>query len=199
MLFLVYGIGFVICYFLIGFNWWMSLLIALAFPAALGIAMDVIGVPLLGIITGIGAVISKIKRRRQERHSEPTWENVSEPIEPQEREMPLVTRAEYFQDHIQESTSEPQMRVPQPNLLTTAEIEKKRKEKSNTFGIWSLVLGIIGVFWWPEAFGVAAVVLGVLQFRRHINKRAIAGFTLGVVDIVLAVVFHLLGLYPFGI
>jgi len=169
---LVYGIGFVICYFVIGFNWWTSLLIALAFPAALGIAVYVIGVPLLGITTGIGALTNKIKQRRQGRHPEPTWENVPEPIESQEREMPLPARAE---------------------------IADKRKEKSNAFGIWSLVLGVIGVFWWPEVFGVAAVVLGVLQFRRHINKRAIAGFTLGVVDIVIAVVFNLLGLYPLGI
>jgi hypothetical protein len=165
---LLYGIGFIICYFVIGFNWWMSLLIALAFPAALGIAMFVIGVPFAGIMVGIGALINKIKQRRRERHPEPTWENVSEPIEPQEREMPLAARAE---------------------------IAEERKERSNKFGTWSLVLGIISLIFWPEATGTAAVVLGVLQFRRHATKRAIAGFTLGVVGIILAVVFDLLGLY----
>jgi hypothetical protein len=165
---LVYGIGFVICYFVIGFNWWMSLLIALAFPAALAIAMYVIGIPLLGITVGISTVIDRIKQRRREQHPEPTWENVSEPIEPQGREIPLVT---------------------------TAQIAEKRKEKSNTFGTWSLVLGIISLIFWPEVTGTAAIVLGVLQFRRHATKRAIAGFTLGVVGIVLAVVFNLLGLY----
>ena len=165
---LIYGIGFVICYFVIGLNWWMSLLIALAFPAALGIAMFVIGVPLTGIMVGIGGVIDKIKQRRREQHPEPTWENVSEPIEPQEREMPLAARAE---------------------------IAQERKERSNKFGTWSLVLGIISLIFWPEVTGTAAVVLGVLQFRRHATKRAIAGFTLGVVGIVLAVVFDLVGLY----
>lgn len=165
---LVYGIGFAICYFAIGLNWWMSLLAALAFPAALDIAIWVIGVPLFGISAGIGALINKIKQRRQERHPEPTWENVSEPIEPQEREMPLAARAE---------------------------IPDERKERSNRFGTWSLVLGIISLIFWPEVTGTAAVVLGILQFRRHATKRAIAGFTLGVVGIVLAVVFALGGLY----
>lgn len=169
---LVYGIGFVICYFAIGLNWWMSLLIALAFPAALAIAMFAIGIPFIGIVTGIGAVINKIRRRRRGRRPELTWDDVSEPMDTQEREVPLVT---------------------------TIETAEKRKQRSNAFGIWSLVLSIIGVFWWPEAFGIAAVVLGVLQFRRHVNKRAIAGFTLGVVDVVIAIVFHLLGLYPAGI
>ena len=250
---LVYGIGFVICYFAIGFNWWMSLLIALAFPAALEIAMFVVGVPLFGIMAGVGAAIDKIKQRRRERHPEPTWESVSEPIEPQEGEMPLVIRAESFivdtlddgiqtraelntkgkilgyseatigkalddlietseiemiesgvyskvaqltdQDYTRESTSPLQTRATQPTPLTTAEIAKERKKKSNTFGTWSLVLGIISLIFWPEVTGTAAVVLGVLQFRRHVTKRAIAGFTLGVVGIVLAVVFNLLGLY----
>jgi hypothetical protein len=169
---IVCGIAFVICYFAIGLNWWISLLIALAFPAALSIAMYAIGVPIFGISAGIGALINKIKQRRQERHPEPTWENVSEPIEPQERQMPLAA---------------------------TAEIAEERKKRSNKFGTSSLVLGIISLIFWPEITGTAAVVLGVLQFRRHATKRAIAGFTLGVVGIVLAVVFNLLGMYPWGV
>jgi Na+-transporting methylmalonyl-CoA/oxaloacetate decarboxylase gamma subunit len=169
---LVYGIGFLICYFLIGFNWWMSLLIALAFPAALEIVMFVIGMPLVGIMVGIGTVIDKIKQRRRQRHPESTWENVSEPIEPQESEVPVVA---------------------------TAEIAKERKKKSNTFGTGSLVLGIVSLIFWPEVTGTAAIVLGVLQFRRHANKRAIAGFTLGVVGVVLAVVFHLLDLLAYSL
>jgi len=82
---------------------------------------------------------------------------------------------------------------------TVVQMEKERKKQSNTLGIWSLATGIIGVFWWPEALGVAAVVLGVLQFRRHMSKCAIAGFTLGIVDIVLALVFQAQGLYHLGI
>ena len=89
-------------------------------------------------------------------------------IEPQEREIPLVT---------------------------TAKIAAKRKERSNKFGTWSLVLGIISLIFWPEVTGTAAIVLGILQFRRQATKRAIAGFTLGVVGIVLAVVFGFLGQY----
>lgn len=168
---LICGIAFVVCYFVIDLNWWISLLIALAFPVAISIAMYVVGVPLLGIAAGIGALINKIKQRGQGRYREPTWENVSEPIEPQEREIPLSA---------------------------TAEVAEKHKDKSNTFGTWSLVLGIISLLFWAEVTGTVAIVLGVLQFRRHATKRAIAGFTIGVVAIVLAVVANLLGLYsPF--
>lgn len=143
-------------------------MIALAFPAALSIAMLVVQVPVIGL----GVLIERIRERRRKPQSQEVWENMPESMEPRETEMPL---------------------------LVGPEIGKDGKAQSNTFGTWSLVLGIIGVFWWPEALGVAAVVLGVLQFRRHTNKRAIAGFTLGVVDIVVAVLWHLLGLYHFGI
>ncbi len=250
---IVCGIAFVICYFAIGLNWWISLLIALAFPVALSIVMYAIGVPLFGIAIGIGALINKIKQRGQGRYREPTWENVSESTEPQEGGMPLVIRAESFivdtlddgiqtraelntkgkilgyseatigkalddlietseiemiesgvyskvaqltdQDYTRESTGPLQTRATQPTPLTTARIAEEHKKKSNAFGTSSLVLGIISLIFWPEVTGTAAIVLGVLQFRRHATKRAIAGFTLGVVGIVLAVVFDLLGLY----
>lgn len=81
------------------------------------------------------------------------------------------------------------------SLAARAEIAEEHKDRSNKFGTWSLVLGIISLIFWPEVTGTAAVVLGVLQFRRHATKRAIAGFTLGVVGIVLVVAFDLLGLY----
>jgi len=65
MPFLVYGIGFAVCYFLFDLSWWMSLLIALAFPAALGIVMFAIGMPVGGIMLGIEALVNKIKERRR--------------------------------------------------------------------------------------------------------------------------------------
>jgi len=45
------------------------------------------------------------------------------------------------------------------------------------------VLGIIGIF--VGAVAVAAIVLGALQFRRHVSKRSIAGFILGIVGVIL--------------
>jgi len=74
----------------------------------------------------------------------------------------------------------------QPALPLELEVEKQRKKTSNALGIWSLVLGIVGLFLWPA--GIAAIVLGALQFKRHVSKCAIAGFTLGIVDMVLFLV-----------
>jgi hypothetical protein len=78
--------------------------------------------------------------------------------------------------------------------LIEAKAEKRRR--SNVFGTWSLVLGIAGFFWWPAVLGIIALVLAILQFRRHVSKRSIAGLTLGIVDIVLAFVWYSLGLMP---
>jgi hypothetical protein len=249
MVFLVYGIGFVVCYFVLHFDWWMSLLIALAFPAALGIVMLAVGMPM----AGISVLVEKIKERRQRRHSEQNLQDTYQVIEQRkEEQIPPIAMAEYFVlDFLDKEThtraelnrqgkamgySETTVGKAITNLMELGEIEriargvyrkigtlpiertatgesaeatrissvaaeiaKERKKQSNTFGIWSLILGIVGVFWWPEALGAAAVVLGVLQFRRHISKRAIAGFTLGIVNIVLALVFQALGLYLLGL
>jgi len=61
----IYAIGFAVCYFVFDLSWWMSLLIALAAPAALGIVMLVIGMPVGGVMLGIEALINKIKERRR--------------------------------------------------------------------------------------------------------------------------------------
>jgi len=75
------------------------------------------------------------------------------------------------------------------------EVEKERKKQSNMLGIWSLVLGIIGIFTFivPVA-AIAAIVLGILQFRRHVSKCSIIGLVLGIIGIVLFIVLiRLLG------
>ena len=62
---ILYAIGFAVCYFLFDLSWWMSLLIAFAAPAILGLVMWVVGMPLGGIMLGIEALINKIKERRR--------------------------------------------------------------------------------------------------------------------------------------
>ena len=66
--------------------------------------------------------------------------------------------------------------------------------RRDAFGTCSLILGVIGVSWWqgwlpwwPGAFGTTAIVLAAIQWKRHTNRRSIAGFVLGIFDIVLAV------------
>ncbi|MFC1957012.1 hypothetical protein ACFLVY_01785 [Chloroflexota bacterium] len=79
---------------------------------------------------------------------------------------------------------------------TSLAAKTTRIQQSNAFGTWSLILGIAGFFLWGVVLGIIAVVLGAVQWRRHVSKRSIAGFTLGIVDIVLAVFWYTTGLMP---
>ena len=178
---ITYVIGFVVCYFGFGFSWWMSLLIALVAPIVFGLVMLLIGIQ----IGGISSLIEKIKERRRKPYPE-TTRGVYSDGGSLSTEGPMTY----------ETTKVP-ITQAQPTLSMLAELEKERKRQSNSFGIWSLVLGIIGIFWWPAVCGIIAVVLGVVQFRRRITKRSVAGFTLGVVDIVLGLLYYLLGLSSF--
>ena len=80
------------------------------------------------------------------------------------------------------------IRKPQP--------VEKASSKSSIFGVLSLVFGFIGVFWWGAVLGILAVILAILQFKRSTSRVAIAGFCLGVIDYILAAVWHSLGLMP---
>lgn len=187
-------------------------MIALAFPAALGIAMMVIGIPALGI----GALIEKIRERRRKRHLEAPWENAYEfAEEQQEIKEPLISGAEQFIVHSLDAGVQTRAQLNSKgkalghseaaigkglnNLMEVGSIkriargvyskppppvqtEDERTKQSNTLGIWSLATGIVGIFLWPSA--IAAIVLGALQFRRHVSKCSIAGFVLGIVGIV---------------
>lgn len=235
---IIYVIGFLVCYFVFDFSWWMSLLIALVAPIIFSLVVPLISIPIIGIST----LIDKIKEHRRKPYPETTWEADYEAIEPWEEEkIPQVIKAERFimdtlergaytraelnqqgellgyseatigralnslleDDKIERIargvyskvgslSSEGPMtyettKVPitqtQPTLSMLAELEKERKRQSNTLGIWSLVLGLIGIFIGPVA--VAAIVLGALQFKRHVSKCSIAGLILGIVGVIL--------------
>jgi len=241
---LIYGIGFAVCYFLFDLSWWMSLLIALAFPAVLELAIFAIGVP----IAGISALVEKIKERRQRPYPEVNWADAYEVVEEQERqEIPSVVKAESFimymmdkgihtraelneqgetfgyseatigralnnlmeageikriargiyskvssipgEKLMPEELTKPQIGEAEKIASLLLEIEKQRKKQSNTFGIWSLVLGIVGIptFFVPVA-AIAAIALGALQFRRHVSKCSIAGLVLGIIGVAFFVI-----------
>jgi len=88
-----------------------------------------------------------------------------------------------------EEVTAPQIGEAERIASMVLEIEKQRKKQSNTLGIWSLVLGIIGIptFSVPVV-AIAAIVLGTLQFRRHRTKCSIAGLILGTISVVLFVI-----------
>ena len=128
-----------------------------------------IGAAITGIIFAVGGATSFFFSRR-------------------ERRKQLDNEEEYIPHTSQLATIE---FVETPLATNTTRIRQ-----SNALGTWSLILGIAGFFWWGAVLGIIAVVLGAVQWRRHVSKRSIAGFTLGIVDIVLAVFFYTTGLMP---
>lgn len=81
-------------------------------------------------------------------------------------------------------------------VIRKTSVSRKGGSKSRILGILSLVFGFIGVFWWGAVLGILAVILAILQFRRATGNVAIAGFSLGVVDYIMAAIWHDLGLMP---
>lgn len=84
-------------------------------------------------------------------------------------------------------------------LIHIKVIKHYRKSIFRTFGFWSSILCIPGIFA-PVAnivFFTSAVILGGLQFRRHVSKYSVAGFALGLAGLVFFVVLnvHILN-YP---
>lgn len=73
---------------------------------------------------------------------------------------------------------------------------EKTGSKSRILGILSLAFGFIGVFWWGAVLGIMAIILAILQFRNNTSRVAIAGFCLGVIDYIMAAIWHDLGLMP---
>jgi len=72
----------------------------------------------------------------------------------------------------------------------------ERRPISNTLGTASLAVAIFGIFWGTAVLGIIAIALGVIQWRRHISKRSIAGFIIGIIDIILAVYWYITGQMP---
>jgi len=228
----------------------MSLLIAFAAPAILSVVMWVIGTPILLGISGISALVEKIKghRRRPCYSGKVREEFLEQSGKTEESETPSFVEVQgfllYLMDKgvhtktelnregktimryseaimdralnsllearlvkkiggdvyykvggvVQETdivgeTAETQTAEIHQMTSILLEFEKQRKKQSNTFGIWSLVLGVIGIFtFFVPVAAVAAIVLGALQFRRHVSKCSISGLILGIIGVALFVI-----------
>ncbi len=75
------------------------------------------------------------------------------------------------------------------DILIHIRIIEERQRIFETPGFWSLILCIPGVFAFNSdvpniVFFLGAIVLGIIQFRRHFSKLALAGLTIGVVSLV---------------
>ena len=58
--------------------------------------------------------------------------------------------------------------------------DKNKKDSSNTLGIISIVLGIIGIFFWGLLFGTIGLVCGIIGRGKDDNK------TLSIIGIILS-------------
>jgi hypothetical protein len=58
--------------------------------------------------------------------------------------------------------------------------KKSKKDSSNTLGIISIVLGIIGIFFWGLLFGTIGIVCGLIGRNKDENK------TLSTIGIILS-------------
>jgi Na+/melibiose symporter-like transporter len=56
--------------------------------------------------------------------------------------------------------------------------------EAQTLGIWSLVLGILGIFCCVGVSGIVAIILGVRSNRLAQNGFATAGIVLGIIGII---------------
>ena len=79
-------------------------------------------------------------------------------------------------------------------LIGKLKITRKPDGKPGVLGVLSLILGAIGLFWWSSVMGIFAVLLAILQFRKHASKTVIVGLCLSVVDFILAAIWYDLGL-----
>lgn len=75
------------------------------------------------------------------------------------------------------------------DILIHIRVMEERQRVFETPGFWSLILCIPGVFAFNNdvpniVFFLGAIVLGIIQFRRHFSKLALAGLTIGVVSLV---------------
>lgn len=88
------------------------------------------------------------------------------------------------------------------DILIHIRVIKGRHRVFETPGFWSLILCIPGVYFfytvWPNiAFFLGAIVLGIIQFRQHFSKLALAGLTIGILSLVYCGVMVVqLGLTP---
>jgi len=75
------------------------------------------------------------------------------------------------------------------DILIHIRVVEERQRVFETPGFWSLILCIPAVFWFGSevpniVFFSGAIVLGIIQFRRHFSKLALAGLTIGVLSLV---------------
>jgi len=68
----------------------------------------------------------------------------------------------------------------------------QKKDSSNVLGIISIVLGIIGIFFWGLLFGTIGLVCGIIGRKKDENKTM---STIGIVLSALAIISSILVMF----
>lgn len=71
-------------------------------------------------------------------------------------------------------------------------VKSKKKDSSNVLGIISVVLGIIGIFFWGLLFGTIGLVCGIVGRSKDENKTL---STIGLILSALAIISSLLVMF----
>jgi uncharacterized membrane protein YkgB len=75
-----------------------------------------------------------------------------------------------------------------PSPRTTHK-ERNARSESAGFGIAALILGITGLVILGIVCGILAIVFGIIGMKRRLKGLAIAGLTLGIIDVVGVLLF----------
>ncbi len=70
--------------------------------------------------------------------------------------------------------------------------KSNKKDKSNVLGIISVVLGIIGIFFWGLLFGTIGLVCGIIGRSKDENKTL---STIGIIVSALAIISSILVMF----
>ena len=71
-------------------------------------------------------------------------------------------------------------------------VKSNKKDKSNVLGIISVVLGIIGIFFWGLLFGTIGLVCGIIGRSKDENKTL---STIGIIVSALAIISSILVMF----
>ncbi|KKL91774.1 hypothetical protein LCGC14_1891290 [marine sediment metagenome] len=69
-----------------------------------------------------------------------------------------------------------------------------KEKKTNGFGTTALILGIVGLFFFPMVFGILAIIFGAIAMGKG-QRGGKAGLVLGIIDIALSIIMIMLGVY----
>lgn len=83
------------------------------------------------------------------------------------------------------------------SITVSGDIDNSTAQKrSILLGFLSVGFGVIGIFWSMAVMGIIAIILAAVQLKNRKSRLAMAGFVLGVIDILQAIFWYVRGSIP---